>query len=140
MKYTICLIDDDAIYQFTARKIMESTGLVKKVYSFSNGNEALRYFNELAESTAPDFPDIIFLDINMPVMDGWEFLEAYEKLHQQLSNDIPLYMVSSSINEADIRHSQTFRSVDGYLVKPVAKVRYQELLDSLEKGRTPELS
>ncbi len=133
MKYTVCLIDDDPIYQFTARKILESTELVKDVCSFVNGAEALAYFETLVRSGNKDFPDIIFLDINMPVLDGWEFLGSYEKMQLPVAPP-PLYMVSSSINEADIRHSASFRTVTGYLVKPVPKSRYRELLEALEKG------
>jgi CheY-like chemotaxis protein len=132
MKYTVCLIDDDAIYQFTARKILESTELVKEVHSFTNGADALAYFEDMERLGKESFPDIVFLDINMPVLDGWEFLESYEKM--QLPAYSPLYMVSSSINEADIQHSKTFHSVTGCLVKPVPKARYRELLEALEKG------
>lgn len=130
MKYTVCLIDDDPIYQFTARKILESTALVKEVYAFSNGSEALVYFDKLVDTGSKDFPDIIFLDINMPVLDGWEFLASYEKIQLPVESP-PLYMVSSSINEADIQHSASFRTVTGYLVKPVPKIRYRELLEAL---------
>ncbi|SDX35285.1 Response regulator receiver domain-containing protein [Hydrobacter penzbergensis] len=133
MKYTVCLIDDDPIYQFTARKILESTDLVKEVHSFNNGAEALVHFEKLAGAGKKDFPDIIFLDINMPVLDGWEFLTSYEKMQLPVVSP-PLYMVSSSINEADIQHSATFHTVTGYLVKPVPKTRYRELLEALGNG------
>lgn len=132
MKYTVCLIDDDNIYQFAASRTLETTGLIKKIHSFYTGAEALTYFKSAVSAPPDDFPDIIFLDINMPETDGWEFLEAYEPLAEQLSRRVPLYMVSSSISEADIARSRSIPLIMDYLIKPVGKQQYHQLLESLE--------
>ena len=76
---TICLIDDDSIYQFTAKRIIELLNPLQKVLVFSNGKEAIDYFQASTQCNN-EIPDVIFLDINMPVMNGWEFLEAYDSV------------------------------------------------------------
>ncbi len=130
-QHTICLIDDDKIYQFTARKMLEATGMAGQIYSFYDGSEAINYFSGENTKDAANLPDVIFLDINMPIMNGWEFLEEYEKLCGNFPKNILLYVVSSSVDDADIRRSRQFASVTDYIVKPISRIRYQELLESI---------
>ncbi|MBI2274484.1 MAG: response regulator [Chitinophagaceae bacterium] len=130
-KHIVCLIDDDNIYQYTARVILESTGLAKQIHSFYDGKEALNYFIEQLPANPDALPDVIFLDINMPVMNGWEFLEEYNKLATSFPKPITVYMVSSSVNSTDMQRSRSYKSVSDYLVKPVNRNTYQELMENL---------
>lgn len=130
-KHIVCLIDDDNIYQYTARVILESTGLAKHIQSFYNGSDAISYFTDPENFVSETLPDVIFLDINMPVMDGWEFLEEYGKFYSSLPKPITIYMVSSSVNSSDMQKSRSYKAVSDYLVKPVSRVKYQELMESL---------
>jgi CheY-like chemotaxis protein len=127
---TICLIDDDRIYQFTAKRIIELVNPAQKVLAFYNGQEAIDFFRQPG-LTNHDLPDIIFLDINMPVMNGWEFLEAYEKVKEGFTKNITIYMVSSSIDDKDRTRSNAFSSVKDYIEKPVNQ---QMMRDILNKG------
>jgi CheY-like chemotaxis protein len=130
-KHIVCLIDDDNIYQYTARVILESTGLAKEIRSFYNGSEAIAYFRDEKNMQADTLPDVIFVDINMPVMNGWEFLEEYHKFCAMLPKNIAVYVVSSSIDSNDMQKSRSYRAVNDYLVKPVNRSKYQELMESL---------
>lgn len=130
-KHIVCLIDDDNIYQYTARVILESTGLTKQIHSFYDGKEAINYFREQLPANADALPDVIFLDINMPVMNGWEFLEEYDKLETTLPKPIVVYVVSSSVNSTDMQRSRSYKTVTDYLVKPVNRHTYQELMENL---------
>ncbi|MES2331647.1 MAG: response regulator [Bacteroidota bacterium] len=130
-KHIVCLIDDDNIYQYTARVILESTGLAKSIQSFYNGSDALTYLKEPGNFVSETLPDVIFLDINMPIMDGWEFLEEYNKFSGNLPKPIAIYMVSSSVNSSDMQKSRSYKAVSDYLVKPVSRSKYQELMESL---------
>lgn len=132
IQHTVCLIDDDKIYQFTAKKMLEATGMAKHIQSFYDGSEALAFFSGENSKEAANLPDVIFLDINMPVMNGWEFLEEYEKLCNSLPKNMRLYVVSSSVDDADIRRSRQFSSVTDYIVKPITRLRYQELLEAID--------
>lgn len=125
-KISVLLVDDDIIYQFTARKTLEATGYADKILICSNGEEALQLIENAFEVN--DLPDIIFLDVNMPIMNGWEFLKAYSKISGRLKKSIQIYMVSSSVDEADISHSKEFDNVQDYIIKPILKDKFTEIL------------
>ena len=125
--HTICLIDDDRIYQFTAKRILESTGLSKEILVFQNGEEAVIYLQKNSKEE-DRLPDIIFLDINMPVMDGWQFLEAFQEFSEELIKPVTIYMVSSSVDEYDIRKSKEYKLVSDYVIKPLNRERFEELI------------
>lgn len=73
---TLYIVDDDDVYRFIAKKTIEQTGLVELIKTFSNGKEAIQFLESFIDS--PELlPEIILLDLTMPVMDGWEFLENY---------------------------------------------------------------
>ncbi|MEP7317341.1 MAG: response regulator [Panacibacter sp.] len=128
-KPNVLLVDDDFVYQFAATKTIEATGLAGHVQVCNDGQDAINYLNN-AISTSGIFPDIIFLDINMPVMDGWEFLEAYRAMEEKLPDSISIYLVSSSVDKNDIMRSQQFKYVTDYLVKPVYKEKFSQVLQA----------
>jgi CheY-like chemotaxis protein len=124
-KLNIFLVDDDHIYQFTAKKTLETMGLAEQVSVFMNGASAIQYIKDnLANHDA--LPDVIFLDINMPVMDGWQFVQEFEQL--EVAKPISLYMVSSSVDESDMKRSREFSVITDYIIKPVGRTRFQQLL------------
>lgn len=77
--YTGCLIDDNRIYQFTAKKVLEATKLTRQILSFTNWQEALTFIKSNSTNKT-QIPDVIFLDINMPILDGWQFLHQLKPL------------------------------------------------------------
>jgi CheY-like chemotaxis protein len=124
---TVCLVDDDAIYRLLTTRMIELLNPEQKVVCFSNGQQAFEYFANKYEHDAHR-PDVIFLDINMPVMNGWDFLEAYEKL--ETTNRVPVYMVSSSLDEVDKARSKRFGMVKDYIVKPVDQLSIGRILNA----------
>jgi CheY-like chemotaxis protein len=127
---TICVIDDDAIYQMTFGKEVEKSGLVNKVLVFSDGEKAIEFFQDLSHSPE-ELPGVIFLDINMPVMDGWDFIEEYALLKAKLPRKITVYMVSSSINPIDLERAKNINEISDYLVKPITKDNLISILHKL---------
>ena len=123
----ICIIDDDTIYQFTAKKTIEAINFDGNILSFFNGEEAINFLTKNGLE-ARVLPDIIFLDINMPVMDGWQFLDAFNKLKTTICKPIRIYMVSSSVDVDDIRKSKEQYGVNDYIVKPIHRDRFKEIL------------
>ncbi len=115
-----CIIDDDSMYVNLVKRIVEAKKLCKNLMVFQNGMEALNYFEALLKNLDKKcIPEIIFLDLNMPVMDGWEFLENFTKIKSKIDKTITLYIVSSSINPVDIEKAKRINSVKDYLIKPV---------------------
>lgn len=117
-KKIIWVIDDDAIYQIIVNKIIQRSEMFSAVSSFKNGRIAIDALQEaLDKNTA--LPDIILLDINMPIMDGWEFMEEMALIKLKFNKQITVYIVSSSISIEDKNRSKTYADILGYLSKPV---------------------
>lgn len=110
----IYIIDDDPIYKLVTNKLIKKTNLFSETRDFSNGSEALNYF----ESTT-DFPDILLLDLEMPEMDGWEFLEEFCQLKKRMENNGIIYIASSSIALEDKIKAQKYKCVRDFLSKPI---------------------
>lgn len=129
MNQIICLIDDDPIYQTITKKIIHRSETASKILSFPNGAEAIDGLTELVHR--PDeFPDIIMLDIEMPVMDGWNFIEQYDKIKTIFPKEVSIYIVSSSIAHSDKEKSKSCNGILGYFTKPVTLQNVLEIAKS----------
>ena len=123
----IALVDDDKIFQLTASKTIKATSITDQILQFENGEEALQFLkHNLGDPNK--LPDYIFLDINMPYLDGWMFLEDYTALKAKLPKPIDIYMVSSSIDPRDINRAKNHIHVRDYVIKPVTREKFIELL------------
>jgi len=126
-----CIIDDDKIYVNLVKKIIEIKNLSENLLIYKNGKEALDYFKDIMENTTDEdkLPDIIFLDLNMPVMDGWEFLNEFIKIKNSLNKKITLYVVSSSIDPRDLERAKSFNLVTDYLIKPIELKKFEKIFE-----------
>jgi CheY-like chemotaxis protein len=111
----IVLVDDDQLNNLINTRIITKFSDYT-VDSFTNAREALKY---LSTSEPQDFPAIIFLDINMPVMDGWEFLEEFQKIPEPLTQNCAVIMLTSSIDIYDIEKSKLYKNVREFMSKPL---------------------
>lgn len=117
-KKIIWVVDDDAIYQVIINKIIQRSEMFSASSSFKNGKEAVSALHKIIEKTEL-IPDIILLDINMPVMDGWEFMEEIKTIKSQINKKVIIYIVSSSIAIEDKNKSKEFNDVFAFISKPV---------------------
>jgi CheY-like chemotaxis protein len=124
---TIAIIDDDKIFQLTASKTIISTQVTDKILQFENGEDALKFIKSNLSDPGL-LPDYIFLDINMPFIDGWMFLEDFGAIKSQVTKSITIYMVSSSIDPRDIARAKSNLFVSDYVIKPVTREKFIELL------------
>jgi CheY-like chemotaxis protein len=136
MIHNITIVDDDEIAGFLTKKIIEQTHLVEKIKVFSSPIEAIEFLN--ANLNNPDtLPEIILLDLNMPIMDGWGFIEEYIKLKPRLGKKISLYLLSSSISPEDIIKAHEIGEISDYIVKPVSSDKFKEVV-KLYKEKSSE--
>ena len=127
---TLLLVDDAKIFQYLTQKIIETTNLVNKIKIFSNGFEAIAFLSTYSDK--PELlPDIILLDLNMPIMDGWQFLEEYVRIKPNIAKQITIYILTSSIDPADIKKSEEISEVSDFIIKPITKDKFINLLKSL---------
>ncbi|NHN24690.1 response regulator [Flavobacterium jejuense] len=125
----LTLIDDDDVFVFLTKKTIEKTNLVSLIRVFGNGVDALNFLKE-NKNNFDVLPEIILLDLSMPIMNGWQFLEEYTKLNPKMGKNITIYICSSSISQDDITRAKSINEVTDYLIKPISK---DKLIDLIEK-------
>ena len=120
----ICLIDDDFLFTESIRLKLLQDAQAGNISVFANGRDALEHL--LAALNQPEHqPDVIFLDLDMPVMDGWSFLDAFQELKYLLKRPVRLYLLTGSLADQDLERSQQLEEVVEYVIKPVSS---QELV------------
>jgi CheY-like chemotaxis protein len=124
---TVMIIDDNTIDLYVCSRIITKNNFGKKVLEYSVGTEALKFLQDNQDNFS-ELPQIIFVDIYMPVMSGFEFLQEYDKLSPASKDHCKVYIISSTIDNEDIVKSHTDTNVVAFLVKPITK----EFLDRIE--------
>jgi CheY-like chemotaxis protein len=127
-KLIIAIVDDDSILQFIAKRLIESINSKNEIIIFSDGKDAIDFIDQNI-TDINILPDIIFLDINMPVMNGWQFLNAYARLKNKIKKEITIYIVSSSNNPDDSMKAQSINEVADYIIKPITREKYASILN-----------
>ena len=126
----IMLVDDDFGTNLFHKIIIEEGDYTNKIVVVTNGEEALDYLKKPKDEENPT-PNIIFLDINMPRMNGWEFLVEYEKLNPVQQADTTIVILSTSSNPEDIRKAKNNPLVQGYKSKPLTDEILQEIIGTI---------
>ncbi len=121
----ILLIDDDEATNYLNEKVIEEIGCADKVIVKNDAETALAYLNSYDDEHPK--PKLTFVDINMPGMNGWEFVERYKKIKEKSTEQSVLIMLSTSINPSDIEKANKINVIDGYRSKPLTK----EMIDSI---------
>jgi CheY-like chemotaxis protein len=116
----VLLVDDDEITNYLHKRILEKAKIADEVHVLLNGKEAYDFFKSL--DNGDYFPGelLVLLDLNMPVMDGWEFLDKYKYLSSLPKDRIHIYILSTSENPDDIQRAETYSFIiEGYVNKPL---------------------
>ncbi len=122
------IIDDDPINNIIARHTIRHFDSSIVIDDYSDPERALKFLDEQSKNRVQKLPDVIFLDLNMPLIDGWAFLESYKNLLPLFNKDIELYLLTSSNSHSDMKRAKTFPVVSNYITKPLN-------INSLEKIR-----
>lgn len=127
----LLLIDDDEIFTFMTKRIIEKTNLAEQIKIFENGKEAIDFLTSV--SGKPELlPEIIFLDLSMPIMDGWGFLEEYILLKPKFGKKITLYIISSSVSPKDHERAKSYSEVSDFIIKPMSKEKFIDIIKNLD--------
>lgn len=127
----ILCVDDDPITLMLCRKVIVKAGFAAETDSASNGEDALKYFDALIQSKT-EAPKLIFLDLNMPVMGGWEFLDHFStEPYTGYFNDVKVIVLSSTIDPQDIEKARTYPMVLQFMSKPITVEMLNELKPNL---------
>lgn len=127
-KVKIALVDDDTTYRFITKKIISKQENVESINTFINGLEALNYLKENANQDTA-LPDILFLDLFMPIMDGWQFLNEFANLKSNYLNKMKIYICTSSISPHDVERAKSISAVSDYIIKPISKTKLIDILN-----------
>jgi CheY-like chemotaxis protein len=117
----ILCIDDDPITLMLCKKVIVKTMFSNEIITAQNGEKALQYFDDLQniDLSTIELPKLIFLDLNMPVMGGWEFLDAFNAPGYHKFHNIKVVVLTSTIDPEDLEKSQTYPMVLDFLSKPI---------------------
>lgn len=127
-KQRFIVIDDSKLDCFIAEKIIKNTGKCESVMSFLQAEDALEFIK--TDESPQQYPTILLVDIQMPVMSGFQFVEAFEKLSLSITKRYKIYIISSSINDHDLNKVHNYHSIQQFLNKPLTSNNLSLLLSS----------
>lgn len=136
-KKIVMLIDDSTIDNFVNQHLIESTGLVSTVYVFTGAERALDFFvnlYKLGEKSSEILPDYVFLDINMPLMNGFQFLDEINKIYQENIKPIKIVIITSSLSQIDLETSKKYKLISDFIIKPLTKENTKSCFLKLKAG------
>lgn len=131
--HSVLLIDDSVPINYFHKIIVEKSGVALSCIAVNNGQEGLDYL-QIKQDAQERFPELIFVDINMPVMNGWEFLDKFRTKHKSILKEVVTVMLTTSINPDDKERAKKL-NVPNYLPKPLTVQVLEDLCESYFKGR-----
>lgn len=120
-----CIVEDDPVHLFITKKYIELSGFVEKILVCQNGKEAYSTLKTMILNSE-NLPQIIFLDLNMPVWDGWQFLDEFTQI--PIEQKITIFILTSSNSEEDLKRAEKYSLTSNYLVKPIDQSQLKNIL------------
>lgn len=125
-----CVIDDDPICVFGLKRTLKEVDFSKNITVYNNGLEAITGFQTLLQQ-GEKLPSVVFLDLNMPIMDGWDFLEDFIKIPNVNRENVSVYIISSSVDPRDLLRAKEISAVNNYFIKPITHIALNKVIEDL---------
>lgn len=136
----ILLVDDDETTNHVNKRLLTRLQVARQIKVLTNGQEALDYLTEANAPGGEDLlPDLVFLDIKMPVMDGFSFLEAYDKVDLHPKKPVIILMLTSSASFYDLERLKSFPQVKKHISKALTEQEVKEILRQYFSDRIQEI-
>jgi DNA-binding NarL/FixJ family response regulator len=129
------LIDDDILFRFCIEAIVKENSFVKTLNLISSASDAIQKLKDASVSPDHKMPDLIFVDLNMPVMNGWEFIETVIGLNLIDHNQTMIYILSSSLDPRDFERAKSYAQITGFVPKPLTVDNFKALIDEVKTKR-----
>ncbi|MEP2059869.1 MAG: response regulator [Maribacter litoralis] len=113
----VWIIDDDDISKYVMKRYLNQLS-VTRIIDFPDSLQPLKFIQDNVRST-DELPDIIFLDLHMPILNGFDFIKDFQKVGSQIEKDIKIVMLTSSINAEDVEIAKSFPEISNYFIKPI---------------------
>ena len=128
----VLCVDDDSISVMLCRKVISRSFFAAQTDAASNGKTALQYLQDVEHAEEVFYPELILLDLNMPVMNGWEFLENYEQHYAHKCIKTKVVVLSSTIDPEDVKKAKQFATVVDFISKPITVESLAEVANKLK--------
>jgi CheY-like chemotaxis protein len=125
----VAIVDDDEIYQFVLSAIINRNKLAERVIIFSDGEKAIQYLAD-NKSTSENIPDVIFLDTNMPIMNGWQFIEEYKSIKAEIKKKSDIFMFSSTVDPIDSEKASKISEISNFVIKPTSSEEVEKIFEN----------
>lgn len=119
MSRKVMIVDDDEVSNFVCTSTIEQAGISNDIIAFLTARDALDFIEQAIANAVELLPDLILLDINMPVMNGWDFMEAYKKLMPTINKNIVIIILTSSVYQKDKEKAGTYAEISDFASKPL---------------------
>lgn len=129
---TILCVDDDPITLMLCKMVINKASFSNEIITAQNGEDALNYFKTINTNPDTKKPQLIFLDLNMPIMGGWEFLDAFSSTEYSDHNTTKVIILSSTIDPEDLKKAKKYSMVLDFLSKPISKEMLEYIKTRIE--------
>lgn len=127
-----CIIDDDPVFIYGTKRIMKKVDFCNDLIIFNNGPEALEGLKKISDQGLK-IPEVIFLNLNMPVFNGWEFLDEFIHIPSNNLEKTLIYIISSSVEPLDLEKVKNYKNVTNYILKPITPNDLEDIIKTLSK-------
>ncbi len=127
-----CIIDDDPVFIYGTKRIMKEVDFCDDLIIFNNGSEALEGLKKISDQGLK-IPEVIFLNLNMPVFNGWEFLDEFIHIPSNNLEKTLIYIISSSVEPRDLEKVKNYKDITNYILKPITPNDLEDIIKTLSK-------